>query len=231
MKFAAVADIHYPKYKDLFLSALEKANLHNTDLFFLCGDIVYKSKYAQLKEVVNEIRKKYSGQIIGCFGNEEYQQHEEQFKGEVLWLNDECKDVKIKEEVVSVIGSRGSLDQPTSWQSKNIPKIKEIYENRVKHIENLISTAKGDYKIVLTHYTPTYKTQYGEKSYTYKYHGTKKFEPVIEKTQPDIWIHGHAHNSKVLKVQIGKTRILNVALFATKRITTLFIDKGLKKFI
>jgi Icc-related predicted phosphoesterase len=46
---------------------------------------------------------------------------------------------------------------------------------------------------------------------------------AINEVQPDLVIHGHVHHSERLEVIIGKTRVINVAFPATKKITEILL--------
>jgi Icc-related predicted phosphoesterase len=48
-----------------------------------------------------------------------------------------------------------------------------------------------------------------------------RMEEVISLTQPDIVVHGHAHNATKLTCRIGKTLVYNVAFPARKAITII----------
>ena len=228
MRFAFVADIHYPKYGDLFEANIDQ--LRNIDMLFFLGDIILKGDYKQLRKVLNIVRKVYKGPIYGCYGNEEYTQVRKFLRG-VKWLDDEGVHLTFDNKDIFVVGTTGSLDKPTPWQKKNIKNIEEIYSERIKKVERLLRENTADYKIVISHYSPTYKTMYGERRMAYPFLGSKKFEGVIKKTQPYMWVHGHCHESKVLETKIGNTRIVNASLPARKKIFVTEISKGLKDFL
>lgn len=219
---AALADIHGDI--NLLKSALE--NLENPSLLLLAGDLVYKDNYSQLPEIIDEITNVYNGPIIACFGNEEYEQSRQNYLEEkrIKWLDDQIEYIKLNDLETAIIGSRGSLDQPTYWQRKNIPEIRQIYVNRIKTIAKLLMEAKdkGRYTIILTHYAPTYKTLVGEREKIWPMLGCRKMETqIIRKMHPNIWIHGHAHKSTVHQTTINETKVYNVSLPAIGKVTNI----------
>jgi Icc-related predicted phosphoesterase len=232
MRVAAVSDVHCPKYLDMFKQALAKFT--GADLMLFVGDMVLRSDPNNLPAVLAEVRQVYGGQILACFGNEEYDQYAEQFRSfqEIRWVNDEAVAVEVGGLKVGIVGSRGSLDRPTFWQRTRVNDIEELYRQRVETIDRLLAELQTDVKIVITHYAPTYVTLDGERESSWPEMARKSFEEVIKRRQPDVWFHGHIHQGKKTEVTIGRTLVLNVALPAKGEITTVELPRkvGLEKF-
>lgn len=231
MRVAAVADIHSPKYLDIFKDAL--ARLSEIDLFLIVGDLVLKNSLSQLPAVVNAIREVYDGEILACFGNEEYEQDEDKYRefGELEWVEG-ATTTKFRGLKVGVIGSRGSLDRPTFWQRTHVEGIGQIYRRRVGAVDRALAELRADVKIVMTHYAPTYATLKGERESAWPELACKRFENVIKRRQPDVWFHGHVHRGTEFETSIGRTLISNVSLPARREITTVNLPRkvGLEKF-
>jgi len=221
----AVSDVHAPVYFKLFSKLMDYEDFSAVSLFLMAGDMIYKGKIRYYDDVIKCIRSKYEGPLIGIFGNEEYEDRihliRERYSDEVIWLYDESISLNIDNKKVTIVGTKGSLAKPTAWQSKNIPNINEIYRERERKIEKLLLEArdKSDVLILLSHYAITNKTMKGEDPKIWPMLGSPKFEKILLKTRVDIAIHGHVHNSKVWNVVLNKTRIYNVALPATRKIT------------
>ncbi|MEM3518993.1 MAG: metallophosphoesterase [Candidatus Hadarchaeales archaeon] len=232
VRVAAVSDIHSPLGIELFRKAMEE--ISNCDIFLLAGDLVERNDWRSLPPVIEAIRSRHRGEILACFGNEEYDDHWEIFRGfkDIRWINDDAVELEIAGVRVGVVISRGSLDRPTFWQRTHIPNISKIYEDRVGKIDSLLSSLASEIKMVVTHYSPTYQTLEGEKRRVFEEMGCRKMEEVIKRRQPDAWFHGHAHNSTRLKAMMGKTAIFNVSLPATGRVTVVDLPMkvGLEQF-
>jgi len=233
VRVAAVADIHAPKNLEAFKRALER--MEKPDLFLLAGDIVLKGDFNQLPRVVEEIRRVHSGEIIACFGNEEYDEVEGALRsfGEVKWLSDQAEVFEIRGRTVGIVGSRGSLDRLTAWQRGHRPELSEVYRERVRLLDELLGGLRTDFKIVLTHYAPTYTTLEGEGKWAWPEMACRRMEDVIRRRQPDVWFHGHAHQSRRLEAEIGRTLVTNVSLPARGSITVVELPRktGLEKFL
>lgn len=217
MIIGAIGDVHYPRYKELFESTLKNAK--NMDLLLLAGDMVDTGLYKNYPFVVELIKKYLECPIIACFGNTEFQKQKiKDGNPEVKFLDDES----FVFNNIGIVGTKGSLDRPTWWQAKNIPNIREIYSERVNKIEKLLNDLNTSKKILLIHYSPTYKTLGGENIKAYPELGCRKYEDVIKKTKPNIVIHAHAHGgSKFAEINSSKT--YNVSLPLRKEITTIEI--------
>ncbi|MEM1537338.1 MAG: metallophosphoesterase [Candidatus Nezhaarchaeales archaeon] len=231
LRIAAVADIHSPKNFELFKRALEAAH-PDVDLFILAGDIILKGKVEETGRVISAIQSRYGCPIIACFGNEEFDEKKDilkdAYKGVIQWLDDEPLETKVKGTSLGIVGTRGSLDKPTSWQLKNVAGIRELYASRVERVKQLLGSLKCDVRILVSHYALTRKTMVGELRAFWPQLGSQKFEEVIEACQPDLAIHGHVHKGKVFEVSLRRTKVFNVALPATKRITIVQVATARK---
>lgn len=234
----AVADIHSPKGLLDFIRALNNAPKDKIKLLILAGDVIFKGRVEGLKGVCEALKSKLKQvPTIAVFGNEEYDEVKDKLLKAcdvIRWVDDNLLVTKVEDKNVVIIGSRGCLDEPTSWQAKNIPNIKEIYRERARKIGELLRKAKslGGLVILVTHYPPTYRTLEGEPRRVWPQMACKALEKYIVEYKPNIVIHGHAHNSKVYEVTIGSTRVYNVSLPATKKITIIDIKPvGLERFL
>ncbi|MHC1591596.1 MAG: metallophosphoesterase family protein [Candidatus Helarchaeales archaeon] len=193
-----ISDIHSPRFLSMFREALKKDyhRLESCDLILLAGDLINKGDISSLSEVIDPLEQ-LNIPLIAVFGNEEYDSLHEKIKSEVgnkiRYLDDESITLKIKNQEIGIIGSKGSLDRPTSWQQKNIPGIQEFYARRIKTIASLIQKTRAKIKILLLHYPPTYKTIVGERPSAYPYIGCRRMGRILKKNRVDAVIHGHAH--------------------------------------
>src|SRR5439155_21908189 len=107
------------------------------------------------------------------------------------FLQDEAAVFESPSGAVRIIGSVGSLDRPTWWQRKNLPRAAEEYERRVKVLDELL--AGNGTQILLTHYPPTYVTMGGEKEEWRRELGSKALESVLLRRRRTLVIHGSVH--------------------------------------
>ncbi|MEM1511966.1 MAG: metallophosphoesterase [Candidatus Jordarchaeales archaeon] len=225
VRVAAVGDIHSPRYLDVLLEAVK--DTLEVDVIMLAGDVVHKGKVDEYTRVLDLLEEHVDAPIIACFGNEEYEDLHEEIKelcgGRVVFLEEEAFVVNVGSVSLGVVGSKGSLDRPTWWQSKNIPNIKEIYAERVERVKEAVSKLNTTYKGILTHYAPTYCNLEGENPSAWPEMASKKYEPVLEKV--DFAVHGHAHRGKTF-CEFKGVPVFNVALPATRKITVFEVPAG-----
>jgi len=220
---SAVSDVHSPLYLKEFLSTMG-LRVRDSRLFILAGDMVLHSRISQYEPVLRGIRRAFAGDIVATLGNEENDSVKASlFRAypDVVWLDDSEVTVEVEDRKVRIVGTRGSLAQPTSWQREHIPDILETYAERVNLIRKLLKrTGDDDLIILLSHYAPVRDTTQGEAENILPVIMDERMEGVVTETRPDIVIHGHAHNAKKLCAKVGTTRVFNVA-FPAKRSTTV----------
>lgn len=237
IRILATADIHSPKYLQLFLQSLNKIS-SMPDIIVLAGDLVEKNNVYALRPVYNALTEKFPGKpIIAVFGNEEYRGFEEKYlelyRG-IKWLNDEYTVLTLKNTRIGIIGTRGALDRPTFWQSKNIPGIHLYYLELPRKIDRMAKKlrSKGiEHLILLTHYGVTYKNLRGEPEKIWPYLASSRIEKVLLENRFDIVIHGHAHNAVFDKIEIDSVEIHNVSLPARRKIVEIIYEPFRRKHL
>ena len=165
---------------------------------------------------------------MACFGNDDYDSIKDTLRtkgqGTILFLDDELATFTIRGKTIAIIGSRGVLDQPTFWQSRNIEDIRELYAKRVLTLDSLFEEAKAisSFTILLTHYTSTYVTLEGEVQRDFAQMGSQRIEELLKRHTPKLAIHGHAHRG-LRKAHLNKVRVYNVALPLNRQIVLIKI--------
>ena len=227
VKILAVADVHSPRYLEEFVKAL--AHHEQPDVFLLAGDMINRGNAEEYTTVLDTIEKVLGTDfpIIGCFGNEEYSEVRKEIISTVgdrmIFLDEKSFILESNDLKVGIVGTQGSLDKATSWQRRNIPSVKGVFERRAKRAASLLKKMKDkvDHRILLMHYSPCLETCEGEDTIAFSWLGSRKFYRVVVEHQPDLVIHGHVHNSNRHEVTIGSSLIRNVALPAVGFITEL----------
>lgn len=229
MIIAATSDVHSPRFFNEFLRAVELIKA-KPDLFLLSGDMIDRGEVAEYEKINNTLFGKFDCPIIACFGNNEYPDVRENVKKsfkDIKFLDDDMTILNIKGISVGIVGSTGSLDNPTSWQRANIQNIELIYKNRIATIDRFLQRVRADFTILMTHYSPTYKSLEGENARFFGGMGTQFLEPVLLKRKPSLVIHGHAHRGSK-KVWIETIPVYDVALPLNKEIVIIDTEKDLK---
>jgi Icc-related predicted phosphoesterase len=208
------------------------------DLFLLAGDM-YEYRSPEIYGLILDFLKyiKWKCPIVATFGNHEFEEDRDDIKKvcakRITFLEEESVDMKICGKKVEVIGSEGSLDVPTYWQFTHTKSINKLYDDRMKKVRALLLKSKADVKILLSHYSPTYRTLRGEDRRIYGGLGSQKYEKVLAETAPTFAVHGHAHYG-IPMAMVGTTPVYNVCFTINRKIVEIDPDKlpksGLKRF-
>lgn len=209
------------------------------DIFLLAGDMYdYRTpeNYGLLIDFIK--LKKWTCPIIAIYGNHEFDEDIDEIKKicrkRINFLDDESVELKIKDKSIGIVGTRGSLDSPTWWQSTHVQNVRKAYLERTKECRELLGKLKVDIKILLSHYAPTYKTLVGENPKIWNGLGSKRFEDVLIKTKTTLAVHGHAHYGTPLGFVNG-IPVFNVSFEVNRKIVEIETDKlpktGLHKFV
>ena len=231
----ASSDIHAPKFLPQFRKALADAAASNPDLFILAGDVVEKGKAEFCSYVSKAIEERFNVKIVGVYGNEEYDEVWPNLQNCGLeWINDQLLLLELKGVKLAVVGTRGVLDRPTPWQERNIPDIAEIYAQRLKKLDTLLSKARSaaDTVMLVTHYPPLCNTIEGEPARFAPRMASKRLLKIVLKNRVDVVVHGHLHKSRVHFDAKNGTKIYNVAFPAVGKIVKIEIRRqGLLRFM
>lgn len=237
MLIAAIADVHAPQFFQAFKESLEALKqLQRPDLFLLAGDMVERGCWEWYGQIVGVLRG-FGCPIFACFGNTEWiPDAREQIKQacpEVKFLDDECVLLDVKGIKVGIVGTIGSLDVPTSWQSRNIPNVLQLYRQRAETAARYLRRLDVDFKILLMHYAPSYTMLEGESSRSWGSMASKLFERVALECRPNLVIHGHSHRGKRF-AWLDRVPVYNAAFTlhsAAVLIDTQQLKAGVLKFI
>ncbi len=212
-RLLATSDIHSPEYLKQYVMSL--AGLKEKPcLFMFAGDIVDRGQVDAARPVF-EAAQRLGGRLVATFGNDEYQELWDEIRSRyayVDWLVDELKVYDCGEVSVAVVGTPGSLDEPTKWQRTHIPGIERVYSERVRAVRELLLRAKGDADLVvlLSHYAVARANLRGEDPRAYPYLYSSKMERVVREVRPSVAVHGHAHNGHPFSIVEG-VPVYNVA--------------------
>ncbi|NPA96848.1 MAG: metallophosphoesterase [Crenarchaeota archaeon] len=230
VKLLCFADVHSPRYLSLFVASMARADTSQVSAVLMAGDIVERGRVEAMRHIMTVLRKHVrDAPLYAVFGNEEYFDKEREFVEaypEITWLNDSVAELRVEGATICIVGSRGVLARPTHWQSRHIPNIHSLYRSRIRRIRELLQKCRSSCSkvILLTHYASSLATIRGEPPSIHSYLGYPIVEGLPPGARPDIAIHGHAHNSKVLRAVVNGVEVHNVALPARKSVTLINVS-------
>lgn len=227
VRLLCFADVHSPRYLSLFIASMARASIEGVSAVLMAGDVVERGRVEALKHVLTVLRRHVKdAPLYAVFGNEEYFEKEREFieaYPEITWLNDSVAELELDAARICIVGSRGVLAKPTHWQAKHIPNIHALYRERLRKLRDLLRECRSRCSkvILLTHYASSMATVKGEPPSIHSYLGYPIIEGLPPEARPDIAVHGHAHNSKVLKAVVNGVEVHNVAIPARRSITLI----------
>jgi len=235
MIIAAVSDVHSPRNFESFVRAVDFMKV-KPDLFLIAGDMIDRGKIEEYDKIYNVLFGKIKCPIVACFGNNEFDAIRQSAKikyPDIKFLDDEATMMRMGDKTIGIVGTTGSLDNPTPWQRENIKNIEGIFRERVNLVDRQLQRIQADYKIVLMHYSPTYKTLEGENSRFYATMGSRAYEIVFQNRKPNVVIHGHSLRGAKM-AWIDSVPVFNVAFAVNQSIVTIDTENlkpGLTQFV
>ncbi len=208
MRIVAVGDIHGEEHLDALRASLAESPA--ADLILLAGDVTHRNDIGLYGRVLEAFEEASDAPIIAVFGNHEYSDSHAEYRMTypITFLAEEAKEVRLAGRTFRVVGSTGVLDRPTWWQRTNLPQIASEYTRRLQALDGLLE--EEGFRVLLTHYAPTYRTLVGEGESYWDQLGSKRMEGVLLRHRPELVIHGHAHLSVPFAVlHTGQTTLQN----------------------
>ena len=235
MLIAATSDVLSPRFFGQFVDSLEKLQ-QRPDLFLMAGDMIYRGAVGEYEKIYNALFGKITCPIVACFGNNEFQSVRDQLKQkyrEIRFLDDQSIILRVGTRSVGIFGSTGGLDTPTPWQQTNVPNIQRLFKMRYDMADKHLERMRVEFRILLLHYAPTYKTLEGENPRFFSSMGSKVWENILVKRKPELVIHGHSLRGSRI-AWVDTVPVVNVAFPLNKGIVLIDTDKlkpGLQKFV
>lgn len=210
-----------------------KFELDNPDLLILAGDIhlgtkgiswirdltseipviyilgnheYYKNSYPKL---ISKLKDSAENTNIHILENDSFEFNGITFHGATLWTNFELYgDPRIAGfECQQKMNDYHLIKRDPSYSKLRSIDTHVIHNESIKWLEKSLNDSKTEINVVVTHHAPS------EKSILDKYKNdlvsagfASNLDSFIEKTQPDLWIHGHVH--ACFDYSIGNTRIV-----------------------
>lgn len=235
MIIAATGDVHSPRYYAEFVNAMDRLNV-KPDLFLIVGDMVHRGEIEEWEKIHNVLFGKIFCPIVACFGNNEFHHQREELKQKYLdirFLDDQSIILDINKVSVGIFGTTGSLDTPTPWQKANIPNVERIFQTRYDLADRHLQRMVVDFKILLMHYSPTYKTLEGENPRFFSSLGSQAYENILLNRRPNLVLHGHSHRG-TKQAWVDTVPIINASLPLNHEIVVIDTEKlkpGIAKFV
>ncbi|MFX1369837.1 MAG: metallophosphoesterase, partial [Promethearchaeota archaeon] len=199
--------------------------LNKPSLLLLAGDMVNRGAALEYMRIVDSIETYVDKDlpIIACFGNEEYEETRKELdkysRNRVRFLEGEAIILDIGGRTIGVVGAPAPIDRRSKSNELGGRSIRQRFQLRVRSLSKLLEdvSQEANYTVLLMHYSPLMEEVDANEVPIFSWwitEATKEFSP-------NLIIHGHTHISTRLWTEIGRTRVCNVAIPATGRITEI----------
>lgn len=209
MKLLICSDIH----ADFHYRGIAFLTKEECDVILIAGDLgTPETLYDTLAEL-GELKKP----VVYVLGNHDYVDWpRDEVDAECARVEAQYPHVQRMENSMVTIGHRRFLGG-TLWYAakpdkgffdfRRIPGLKNWYREANKATLDYILENAGPDDIVVTHHLPSWKSVHPKwQNADNSFFVCPEAEPVIEATQPMLWIHGHTHD--VCDYMYGATRVL-----------------------
>jgi len=218
MKVAAVADIHL-KAEDHAknVSEFSKAN-ELADVLVIAGDLTNHGMPDEMRGCLAVLEHVHIP-IIAVLGNHDHESgHQDELAGMlrlagVHLLDGNCFEV----DGVGFAGTKGfcggfAPHELMPFGEMGIKTFVEIAEREAIKLDYGLAQLHSTVKIAITHYAPIKETVVGEPEPIFPFLGSSRLQRALDKHQPALALHGHAHKGTFAGESTAGTKIYNVAL-------------------
>jgi Icc-related predicted phosphoesterase len=221
VRVAAAGDIHVGRDTNRRLAAALDGIDQCADLLLLAGDLTQVGSEEEASCVVAELAD-VPIPIVAVLGNHDY--HADQAERVVGVLSDagirvlegDSAVVRVGDVEVGVAGVKGFCGGFPGRSASEFgePIMREFVGHTVaiaRQLERALHELEGDVRLALLHYSPVVDTLIGEPPEIHPFLGSYLLAEAIDRTEPDLVLHGHAHRGSERGVTPGGVRVRNVA--------------------
>ncbi len=180
--------------------------------------MIDSGRAAEYVHITDAIRSRFRQAlpVVACFGNDEQRADTQAIRSTVgssiVFLDEETVVIPLRGLSIGVLGVP-LLDVSSHSQDRTL---QDIFGERIQSLAQSLEQMGSicDYSVLLMHYSPLSTEAYPDSFSWWMAHAFKQI-------QPDLIVHGHIHYATKPVTTIGKTRVVNVAFPATRKITEL----------
>ena len=208
VKLAALGDLHIRESSDDYFKNLFGEIAKKADILVLCGDLTEHGIPSEAQKLASFL-KDYPLSIVGVLGNHDFESDQQQEVENIL-VN-EAKIHILDDEPIHIdsIAFTGTKGFSGGFESHMLGPFGEkvlkdfVYRavDEAIKLENALSRAEAEKKVVVLHYSPIKQTCEGEPLEIYLFLGSSKLVDPIDYFKVNAVFHAHAHHGSLT----GKT--------------------------
>jgi Icc-related predicted phosphoesterase len=217
VRVGAVGDLHFDTHARGSLSELFDRVNRETDVLALVGDLTTHGAPEQMEAFIEELEA-VDVPVVTILGNHDY---EHDVADQLCAMLTEAGVVVLDGDAVvlegvgftGVKGFGGGFGQRALGPFGE-PLIKAFVQEALDEalkLERGLHELSTDERIVLLHYAPIAETLEGEPEQIYPFLGSSRLLDPLDRLQPDMVFHGHAHYGSYRGRTPGGVPVVNVA--------------------
>ncbi|WP_020406237.1 metallophosphoesterase [Hahella ganghwensis] len=174
---------------------IERQNINCPIIYVLGNHEYYRHKYPSL---IRKVKARVAGTNIHVLENESVDINGVRFHGATLWTNFELYgNPKVAGyECQQVMTDFKKIRKEPSYSKLRSLDVAIIHAHSMHWLSQSLNDSPAALNVVVTHHAPSIKSvpqRYKENIVTAAY--ASNLESFIEEFKPDLWLHGHLHNS------------------------------------
>jgi hypothetical protein len=218
MRLAAVADIHLkPEDHAKDVTAFSAVN-ELGDVLVVAGDFTNHGLPEEMRACLSVLENVHIP-IVAVLGNHDHESgHQDELAGMlrvagVHLLDGHCFEV----DGVGFAGTKGFAGGFAPYELMpfgefGIKTFVEIAEREAIKLDYGLAQLHTPIKVAITHYAPIKETVVGEPEPIFPFLGSSRLQRALDRHQPTLALHGHAHKGTFAAESTTGTKIYNVAL-------------------
>lgn len=222
IRIAAVGDVHYDRRSAgrirKYMNGLEKS----ADVLLLAGDLTHLGIPEEMSALADDLAES-PVPVVAVFGNHDYHSNQQEKLAEMLTrvgvtvLEGSAVSLQVQSQSIGIMGIKGFGGGfvgacGTDFGEIEMKNFIRFTKSQAEALRTGLQSLQTDYKIALTHYSPTPDTLLGEKKEIYPFLGSYLLAEAIDEGGADIAFHGHAHHGVEKGMTPGGVPVRNVAL-------------------
>ncbi|VVO74103.1 3',5'-cyclic adenosine monophosphate phosphodiesterase CpdA [Pseudomonas fluorescens] len=239
VRVAAISDLHFSKHsKGCFINSWRELNFL-ADIFLLCGDLTESGQVYEAEILANEL-KCVNIPVIAILGNHDFHSGYAnelsaflQAQGVVV-LDGGNFIYKVKDISIGIGGAKGFCGGFLGARAHIVgePEMKSFAKLGTVEADKLTASLQSlstDIRIAIMHYAPIIDTLRGERAELFPFLGDFRLEEPLNRYQPTLAFHGHAHFGSLYGSTSAGVPVYNVAYPLVRTAFRLFYIENSQK--
>ena len=223
VRVAAVGDVHCTRTSQGALQPLFAQMAEHADVVALCGDLTDYGLAEEAQVLVKELATA-KVPVVAVFGNHDYESgNPDEVKqilcdgGITVLDGDTCEVAGVGFAGVKGFGGGFGKRALEPWGEPAIKAFVQEAVDEALKLESALARLQTPQRVALLHYAPIQATVEGEPLEIFPFLGSSHLEAPLDRHQPTVVLHGHAHYGSPEGRTSGGISVYNVSLPLMRR--------------